>query len=280
MSVRAGGLTGRHLIASVFQVTSVLHGDHWHIGHKNYSKLGVGKKKIFGWKYCVTSALTTKHSPLLQCSPPEKVFYFRLHSLPFTSTIKCKKATTQTTCFVLWICRKETKLAANERSKLLTLWVFPFRCLVTNNFPPYPFGWGQIVWALLKRVLARGQSRILGGKSSFSSGLGPSCRWIKPFVYQVWADACIQIFFSLGVTWGGMITLASYNKFKNNVFRDAIMVGCGNCMTSFFAGFVIFGIIGFMAHELGVPVEEVAAQGERRKLMKRCRETKCVKVKS
>jgi solute carrier family 6 amino acid transporter-like protein 5/7/9/14 len=86
-------------------------------------------------------------------------------------------------------------------------------------------------------------------------------KWEKLGEISVWADACIQIFFSLGVTWGGMITLASYNQFKNNVYRDALIVGVGNCLTSFFAGFVIFGIIGFMAHELDVPVEEVASQG-------------------
>ena len=34
-----------------------------------------------------------------------------------------------------------------------------------------------------------------------------------------------------------------------------------SCLTSFFAGFVIFGVIGFMAHELGQPVEDVVKQG-------------------
>jgi len=86
-------------------------------------------------------------------------------------------------------------------------------------------------------------------------------KWERLKDIQVWADASIQIFFSLGVTWGGMVTLASYNKFRNNVYRDAVLVGVGNCLTSFFAGFVIFGIIGFMAHELGVKVEEVADEG-------------------
>ena len=39
---------------------------------------------------------------------------------------------------------------------------------------------------------------------------------------DVWVQAAVQIFYSLGIASGGLCTLASYNKFHNNVIRWAI----------------------------------------------------------
>lgn len=78
---------------------------------------------------------------------------------------------------------------------------------------------------------------------------------------RVWSDACTQIFYSLSACSGGLIAMSSYNKFKNNCYRDALIVCIINCGTSIFAGLVIFSILGYMAYEKGVTVDKVAASG-------------------
>nr|XP_050868486.1 sodium- and chloride-dependent glycine transporter 1-like [Vespula vulgaris]XP_050868487.1 sodium- and chloride-dependent glycine transporter 1-like [Vespula vulgaris]XP_050868488.1 sodium- and chloride-dependent glycine transporter 1-like [Vespula vulgaris] len=85
--------------------------------------------------------------------------------------------------------------------------------------------------------------------------------WKRLMSAKVWGDAAVQIFFALSPAWGGLITLSSYNKFTNNCYKDSLIVAVSNIGTSFFAGLVIFSVIGFLAHELDVPVASVVDQG-------------------
>jgi len=86
-------------------------------------------------------------------------------------------------------------------------------------------------------------------------------KWEKLTHFKVWGEAATQIFYSVGMGWGSILTFASYNRFHHNCYRDAIVVPIINCGTSVFAGFVVFSIIGFMAHETNTPIEEVVSQG-------------------
>ncbi|XP_071125321.1 sodium- and chloride-dependent glycine transporter 2-like isoform X2 [Mytilus edulis] len=86
-------------------------------------------------------------------------------------------------------------------------------------------------------------------------------KWHNLLSTKVWGEAAVQIFFSSGAGWGAILTMASFNKFHHNMYRDAIIVPAINSGTSIFAGFVTFSILGFMAHEKGMAVEDVLTQG-------------------
>ncbi|XP_046564505.1 sodium- and chloride-dependent betaine transporter-like [Haliotis rubra] len=78
---------------------------------------------------------------------------------------------------------------------------------------------------------------------------------------QVWLEALVQVFFSVGTAWGTLIVMASHNSFHSNLIRDSIIVTVIGELTSVFAGFVVFATVGFLAHELQQPVADVVTSG-------------------
>ncbi|XP_072551207.1 sodium- and chloride-dependent GABA transporter 2-like isoform X2 [Salminus brasiliensis] len=78
---------------------------------------------------------------------------------------------------------------------------------------------------------------------------------------QVWMEAGTQVFFSYSVAVGSLTVLGSYNKYNNNCYRDTFWLCVLNSCTSVVAGFAVFSVLGFMADQQGVAVEDVAESG-------------------
>ena len=87
-------------------------------------------------------------------------------------------------------------------------------------------------------------------------------QWEKMLQPSVWFAAVTQVFFSLNVFFGTIIMYASFNKFNHNIYRDAIIVTSLDTFTSLLAGTTIFGILGHLAHQLGIEdVSQVVQHG-------------------
>ncbi|XP_063907552.1 sodium-dependent dopamine transporter [Zophobas morio] len=124
---------------------------------------------------------------------------------------------------------------------------------------------GKVVWftalfpyAVLLILLVRGIT-LPGSAEGIKYYLNPNFNAISSA--EVWVDAATQVFFSLGPGFGVLLAYASYNKYHNNVYKDALLTSVINSATSFIAGFVIFSVLGYMAHAAGCSIQEVATEG-------------------
>ncbi|XP_019750842.1 sodium- and chloride-dependent GABA transporter ine [Hippocampus comes] len=85
--------------------------------------------------------------------------------------------------------------------------------------------------------------------------------WDKLLSVEVWVNAAAQIFNSIGIGFGFLMAMASYNTFNNNIMKDTLTISIVNSLTSILSGFVIFSAFGYMSHLQGIPVAQLAVDG-------------------
>uniref|UniRef100_H2ZGX0 Transporter n=1 Tax=Ciona savignyi TaxID=51511 RepID=H2ZGX0_CIOSA len=143
---------------------------------------------------------------------------------------------------------------------LLLAWIIVFACLCkgVKSTGKVVYFTATFPYIILIILLVRGCT-LEGAVDGIVFYVRPDWERLKDST--VWTAAATQIFYSLGVSFGGLLTFASYNKFSNNIYRDTLIVSLGNCATSVFAGFVIFSVIGHMAFKVGQKVEDVIDHG-------------------
>jgi len=76
---------------------------------------------------------------------------------------------------------------------------------------------------------------------------------------SVWVAAYSQIFFSLSIAFGIMITYSSYLRRKANLTTTGLVVGFANSSFELLAGIGVFATLGFMASQAGVPLAELGS---------------------
>jgi len=144
---------------------------------------------------------------------------------------------------------------------LLLSWIVVFLCLMkgVKSSGKVVYFTATFPYVILIALLVRG-CMLEGAVDGLKYLFVPT--WEKLLDMEPWRKAAEQMFFSLGISWGGLMMFGSYNKFHNKINIDAAVVSSLDFITSLIASCVIFSVLGFLSHEIDVPVEHVAKGGQ------------------
>jgi len=144
---------------------------------------------------------------------------------------------------------------------LLLSWIVVFLCLMkgVKSSGKVVYFTATFPYVILIALLVRGVT-LPGATIGLKKLFVPDFTRLGDF--QVWKDAASQMFFSLGISWGGLMMFGSYNKFHNKINRDAAFVSSLDFLTSIIASCVIFSVLGNLSQELGIDIDQVADAGQ------------------
>jgi NSS family neurotransmitter:Na+ symporter len=113
-------------------------------------------------------------------------------------------------------------------------------------------------WILLGLLTIRGLT-LPGAIEGVSYYLTPN--FSKLTDVNVWLAAYAQVFFSLSLAQGIMITYASYLKKKSDISNNAFIIAFADTGTSFLAGFAVFSVVGYLALQQGISIDSLGISG-------------------
>jgi len=146
-------------------------------------------------------------------------------------------------------------------ASLAAIWVIMYLCIfkgvevigkVVLLIVPIP-------WLMLVILVIRGAT-LDGATQGLEYYLEPN--WSYLARATVWRDAFAQVFFSVTIAFGVMITYASFLPKKSDISNNAMIIAVSDLATSFIAGLAIFSTMGYLAYQRGMPVEEVLDSSE------------------
>ncbi|CAL1531393.1 unnamed protein product, partial [Lymnaea stagnalis] len=140
---------------------------------------------------------------------------------------------------------------------LLTTWAVVIVFLV-KGFKPggkTTYLFLTLTFITLVILLVRSSS-LIGGHDGLSFLF--TLQWSKLMEGQVWRDATSQVFFSMSLGCGSLVAMGTYNKFSNNVIREAALLCIIDTGMSLLCSLVVFAVIGTIAHTTGTDIQQAA----------------------